>query len=44
MRHALGLPLSDATLETWAQHFCFELEPLFVDAALKLNSSRTHWC
>ena len=34
MRHALGLPLSDATLETWAQHFCFELEPLFVDAAL----------
>ena len=35
MRHALGLPLLDATLETWARHFCFELEPLFMDAALK---------
>ena len=35
MRRALGLPLSDATLEAWARHFCFELEPLFIDAALK---------
>ena len=35
MRHALGLPLPDATLETWARHFCFDLEPLFMDAALK---------
>ena len=34
MRHALGLPLPDVTLETWSQHFCFELEPLFIDAAL----------
>ena len=34
MRHALGLPLPDATLETWARHFCFELEPLFIDATL----------
>ena len=35
MRHALGLPLPDATFEMWARHFCFELEPLFIDAALK---------
>ena len=34
MRHALGLPLPDATLEVWTRHFCFELEPLFMDAAL----------
>ena len=34
MRHALRLPLSDATLEIWARHFCFELEPFFVDATL----------
>ena len=34
MRHALGLPLLDATFETWARHFCFELEPVFMDATL----------
>lgn len=34
MRHALRLSLSEATLETWTRHFCFELEPLFIDAAL----------
>ena len=35
MRHALGLPLPDATLEMWTRHFCFELEPLLIGAALQ---------
>ena len=34
MRRVLGLPLTDATLETWARNFVFTLEPLYLSADL----------
>jgi hypothetical protein len=37
MRSALGLPLPDSTLRSWSAHFCFHLEPLFLDADLALR-------
>ncbi len=37
MRYALGLPLPASTLQSWTAHFCFQLEPLFLNAHLALK-------